>query len=275
MDYPFVESPHVTRTGGRQIDLLVIHTMEADEKGETAENVAQWFRNPRSKVSAHYCVDANSIVQCVRDQDVGWHAPGANHNGIGIEHAGRAKQTGRDWSDAYSTAMLERSAALAAELCRTYRIPVAWLYPADLRAGKRGITPHKAVSDAFKRSSHWDPGTGFPFETYLALVRAKLRAAPAPAKKPRRLKPTPPMLRLGSEGWQVKRLQKLLRRHGVFPEPAKVDGHFGEITQAAVKAFQELSDLVPDGIVGPLTWQALQASEPAVAAAAEAALQPA
>jgi N-acetyl-anhydromuramyl-L-alanine amidase AmpD len=254
--YPFIESPHVTRTGGRQIDLIVIHTMEMDEKGETAENCAQWFRNPGAQVSAHYCVDADSIVQCVRDQDVGWHAPGANHDGIGIEHAGRAKQTGRDWSDPYSTAMLERSAALVADLCRKYKIPVTWLFAADLKAGKRGITTHKAVSDAFKRGSHWDPGQGFPVERYLAFVRARLGDDAAPAEA---LKPSPPLVRNGSEGWHVKRLQKLLRQQGLFPEPAKIDGDFGEITEAAVKAFQELNDLTPDGIVGPMTWRALEA----------------
>lgn len=273
MAYPFVESPHVNRTGGRQIDLIVMHTMEMDEKGETAENCAQWFRNPGAKVSAHYCIDANSIVQCVRDQDVAWAAPGANSDGIQIEHAGRAKQTGRDWSDPYSTAMLERSAALVADLCEKYKIPVAWLYAADLQAGKRGITTHDAVSKAFKRGSHWDPGTGFPVERYLALVRAKLgqKAAPADVKP---LKDDPPLLKLGSEGWQVKRLQKLLRVHGLLPDEAKVDGDFGEITEAAVKAFQELNDLNPDGCVGPMTWRALQATEVAVPAGGRHTLQP-
>jgi N-acetyl-anhydromuramyl-L-alanine amidase AmpD len=273
--YPFIESPHVTRTGGqRQIDLIVIHTMEMDEKGETAENCAQWFRNPGAKVSAHYCVDADSIVQCVRDQDVGWHAPGANHDGIGIEHAGRAKQTGRDWSDPYSKAMLERSAALVADLCKKYKIPVTWLHAADLKAGKRGITTHKAVSDAFKRGTHWDPGQGFPVEPYLALVRARLGGAAAAAEpevKPV-VKPDPPMLRMGAEGWQVKRLQKLLREQGHLEEPAKIDGDFGALTEAAVKAFQKEHDLTPDGIAGPLTWRALEAAD--VRAVGGKALQP-
>ena len=261
MAYPFVESPHVNRTGGRRIDLIVVHTMEMDEKGETAENCAQWFRNPGAKVSAHYCIDANSIVQCVRDQDVAWAAPGANSDGIQIEHAGRAKQSGRDWSDAYSTAMLERSAQLVADLCARYEIPVTWLYAADLVAGKRGITTHDAVSKAFKRGSHWDPGTGFPVERYLSLVRARLgRAAPAVAEaKP--LKADPPTLRIGAEGWQVTKLQKLLKERGFLPDPAKVDGDFGEITEAGVKAFQELNDLNPDGIAGPMTWRALQRAE--------------
>ena len=277
MAYPFVESPNVTKTGGRKIDLIVIHTMEMAEKGDTAEHCALWFKNPAAKVSAHYCVDSDSIVQCVRDQDIGWHAPGANHDGIGIEHAGYAKQTGRDWSDAYSTAMLDRSAGLVADLCRKYAIPVTWLYAADLRAGKRGITTHKAVSDAFKRGSHWDPGTGFPVERYLALVRAKLGGdAPAvAAAQPAALKSSPPVLRLGSHGWQVKRLQRLLRARDLYPEPATIDGDFGEITEAGVKAFQQFADLEPDGIVGPLTWQALAAADVKLPVAGSATLQPA
>ena len=36
MAYPFVPSPHVTRTGGRRIDLIVIHTMEVDERDDAA-----------------------------------------------------------------------------------------------------------------------------------------------------------------------------------------------------------------------------------------------
>ena len=260
MAYPFVPSPHFTPASGRKIDVVVIHSMEMDETTTTAERCAAWFQNPSAKVSAHYCVDSDSIVQCVREKDVAWHAPGANSDGIGIEHAGRAAQTTADWLDAYGQAMLALSAELVAGVCGRYRIPVTWLQPADLLAGKRGLTSHNNVSQAFKRGSHWDPGPGFPVERYLRLVSTQLGRGTQGGVPPQPLKDDPPTLRRGSEGWQVKKLQKLLRAHGLMPEPAKIDGDFGELTEAAVEAFQSLHDLEVDGIVGPLTWHALIAA---------------
>src|SRR3982750_3889302 len=91
---PFVQARNFTRGRSNHIDVLVIHTMESPEKPDTAESVANWFAGSTApQASAHYCIDANSVVQCVQDGDVAWHAPGANHNGIGFEHAGRAAQT--------------------------------------------------------------------------------------------------------------------------------------------------------------------------------------
>jgi len=175
--YPFVASPNMTRTNGRRIDVVVIHTMENDETRRSAEACAQWFADPRARVSAHYCVDDDSIAQCVREQDVAWHAPGANHNGIGVEHAGRASQTAAQWADDYSSAMLARSARLVADICRRHSIPVTWLEPPDLLAGTRGITSHANVTAAFRVGSHWDPGPAFPVARYLAAVRASARRA--------------------------------------------------------------------------------------------------
>lgn len=60
-----------------------------------------------------------------------------------------------------------------------------------------------------------------------------------------------PTLRRGSEGEFVKQLQQKL---GV-----EVIGHFGPRTEAALRAFQRQHKLVPDGIVGPRTWSALDA----------------
>ena len=175
----------------------------------------------------------------------------------------------------YSVSMLDRSTTLAADICKRYGIPVVWLNPADLLAGKRGITSHNNVSKAFKKGSHWDPGEGFPIELYLNAVRKKLAGAPkgaGPATEA--LKPDPPTLRRGSSGWQVKRLQRLLRERDLFPEPAKIDGDFGPITETAVEAFQVLSGLEQDGIVGPMTWHAL-VTAPAPVVVAKPQLQPA
>jgi N-acetyl-anhydromuramyl-L-alanine amidase AmpD len=256
MSYPFVASPNINHTSGRQVDVVVIHTMEMDEKGDTAESCAHYFSQSSAQVSAHYCVDNNSVVQCVKEDDVAWHAPGANHNGIGVEHAGRAKQTGRDWSDPYSTAMLALSAQLVGGVCSRHKIPVVWLQPSDLVAGKRGITSHANVSKAFKRGSHWDPGDAFPIEKYLAAVRGALGgSAAAAAVQP--VQADPPTLKRGSKGWQVKRLQRQLRAAGVFPPPAPIDGSFGDLTYTAVFGFQGANGLGKDGIVGPVTWRAL------------------
>lgn len=58
-----------------------------------------------------------------------------------------------------------------------------------------------------------------------------------------------PTLRRGARGEWVKQLQA---KCGVV-----ADGDFGPHTEAAVREFQRAHALVPDGIVGPKTWQAL------------------
>lgn len=172
MGYPFIQARHFTPTGGRQIDWVVIHTMEAPETVGRARQVAEWFAGADApRASAHYCVDDRETIQCVHDRDVAWHAPGANRTGIGIEHAGYARQTTADWDDAYSRAVLTRSALLTAELCAAYKIPVEFVTAVGLRQGDRGITTHAEVTLAFGGGDHWDPGPGFPMQAYISRVR--------------------------------------------------------------------------------------------------------
>ena len=252
----FVQARNYTPGRKSPIDVIVIHTMEMPEKPDTAEACAHFFATTTKEASAHYCIDKNSIVQCVRDADVAWHAPGANHNGLGFEHAGFARQSREDWlCDAASLALLELSAELAAEKCGEYGIPVTWLQPADLRAGKRGFTSHANVSKAFQRSDHWDPGPNFPVQRYLELVRQHLGDEAAAAKP---VKDDPATIRQGDKGWLVKRLQKKLKALGF--EPGLADGDFGPGTKQAVQGFQQSAGLEPNGIVGPLTWRALESA---------------
>lgn len=185
MAYPFVQARNFTRVGGRTINLVVVHDMEAPETAKTAETVAAWFAGPTApRASAHYCIDNDSIVQCVRDMDVAWHAPGANHDGIGLEHAGYARQSRNEWLDPFGTRMLALSAKLAADLCTKYQIPIRHLSAADLLRGERGITGHADVTQAYHRSTHTDPGGDFPWDTYLALVKAQRSRLAASVAQP-------------------------------------------------------------------------------------------
>lgn len=61
--------------------------------------------------------------------------------------------------------------------------------------------------------------------------------------------PPRPTLRRGAEGELVKLIQRKLS--------INADGFFGAKTEAAIRAFQREQTLVPDGIVGPKCWRAL------------------
>ena len=70
---------------------------------------------------------------------------------------------------------------------------------------------------------------------------------------------TQPTLRQGASGSAVKTLQAGLAAQRLDPGP--IDGYFGPLTDAAVRAFQGARRLQVDGIVGPQTWAALGAAK--------------
>lgn len=172
---------------GRTVLWIVLHSMEIAEKGDTAEACARMFSTTDRLASSHLCIDADSAVQCVMLNDVAFAAPGANRAGVQLEHAGYARQSAAEWGDAYSAAMLERSAGLAAQICAKFGLPITFVDAEGLLRGEPGITTHYEAtlagqlarkrgltSSAFyaAKTDHTDPGPQFPMAAYLEKVRA-------------------------------------------------------------------------------------------------------
>jgi hypothetical protein len=104
------------------------------------------------------------------------------------------------------------------------------------------------------------PDPNFDMEQFRQAVAGFMTGTlSAPALIPRVEPPAPaggsarPTLRRGDTGEFVKQLQQKLM---LIP----ADGFFGSLTEAATRAFQRQHGLVPDGIVGPKSWAALDAA---------------
>ncbi len=208
-DIELVPAKNFTRGRLQPVRLIIVHAAESQEVEKSARGTAGWFQSQPARgtrvddnlkpdpngtriwggSSAHYCVDANETVQCVAESDVAWHAHAVNGYSLGIEHAGRTAQTAAQWDDDFSRKMLTRSAQLVAGICARHGIPVKRLTPDEVRLGQPGIAGHVDVTMGLgPPGGHTDPGPGFPWEKYLALIRA---AAPAPSSEVEDQTPAP------------------------------------------------------------------------------------
>lgn len=184
---PYVGPPfRSSGTGNKPIQRVVIHCTVSPCEPGGARNIAAYFRGSTAGGSAHYVVDPETVVQSAYDSVVAWHAPPNSHS-IGIELCDPMKGPGRRWQDKRHQAMLQRAAKLTAQLCAAYDVPIRKVDDADLRAGRKGICGHADVSDAFKQSTHWDPGPAFPWPQFMDMVRAAAReftSKPPPMPQP-------------------------------------------------------------------------------------------
>lgn len=73
-----------------------------------------------------------------------------------------------------------------------------------------------------------------------------------------------PTIKKGSHGASVAYCQNLLNVRLPGQAPLWVDGIFGIKTDAGVRRYQTMKRLVADGVVGPLTWAALEAGPPPI-----------
>jgi hypothetical protein len=153
---------------------IVVHDMEAPEDATRAENTALYFASGSGgrNVSAHYCVDNNSVVQCVRLADSAWtvgNRPG-NNRGINWEFSGFARQTREQWLDAFGLAMFRQSAPYIRADAARFKIPLRRCSVADLKAFRPGVTSHNDLRLAFGGTTHTDPGPNFPWDVFLEML---------------------------------------------------------------------------------------------------------
>lgn len=244
---------HLGRNGIKP-NLIAVHTMEAPEGPNTAENVANYFKTVNA--SSHWCHDNNSRVRVVNDQDTAWTLPGANNRSLNLELAGYAKQTAADWADAYSIDLLEGAALSAAEWVIKYGIPIRHLTEAQIAAGLPGFVGHVDVNRVYKQSSHWDPGPGFPWDYFLNRVHAHVQilGGYTPAI------PVPPKPTYSNEGFSEAYITARQNEAKQLGYKLDADGKLGPISREVFRSFQSSKGLEADGIPGPKTAAALQAA---------------
>ena len=183
----FTASPH---TGGVMAPrLLVIHYTA----GSSAAGTVAWFRDPRSRVSAHLVIGRDgSVTQMVPFNREAWHAgrsswgslSGLNHYSIGIEldNAGRLVRSGGKWvspltrrsyPDSEVTVATHKHAPPGTPPCGWHAYSPAQI-EATLDCGLAlvkqyalgDVLGHEDISPGRKS----DPGPDFPMES----VRARL-----------------------------------------------------------------------------------------------------
>lgn len=136
----------------RRVRRVVIHITDG---GPRIGGTISHFRNPQARVSAHYVVGQDGeVVQMVRNNDMAYHANGANGNSIGIEHV--ANRRGLMPTEAEYCA----SAALVRWLCAQYGLPLDRAHIMGHAEADRG-TRHPSCP-----SAAWD------WDHYMALVTA-------------------------------------------------------------------------------------------------------
>lgn len=158
-------SPNRSSRRGAPVRAVVIHTTEGGFEGSVA-----WLRNTGSSASSHYVIGDTKlrsgwaeVVRLVPESQKAWTALSANATTVNYELAGYASRTKADWLGRYR-AQLETCAALVAEDTATYGIPVRRAYP--------GILGHVDLSKYGFPQTHHDPGAGFPWTEFLAMVRS-------------------------------------------------------------------------------------------------------
>lgn len=98
-------------------------------------------------------------------------------------------------------------------------------------------------------------GSSKPRALPTGTISVSTQTTPVQTKKPAAPALPATTLKPGDSGTQVKALQRALKALG-YPV-GKIDGKYGPATKTAVAAFQHAAGLTEDGVLGPVTLNAL------------------
>lgn len=157
----------------RNIKWIVLHSTVGPTKTGSAEGVARYFARGVNVASAHYVVDETTRFQCVGDHTVAYHC-GYNAESIGVEMCDYPSHDVTRWDDLLHRRLELNAAHLVARLCVVYNIRPYYVGRLGLLAGIKGVTTHRKMSLAFKKSTHWDPGA-WRRRRFMREVRARYK----------------------------------------------------------------------------------------------------
>ncbi len=210
----------------RAVDMVIIH----DTEGAYQVSL-DWLcsvRPPDKQSSAHYMFRSadGDVTELVTEANIAWHSGNWEYNrrSIGIEHEGFFNAPSQ-W---YTDTMLQASAKLTAAICQRYHIPI----------DRQHIIGHMEVPDPDHPGQtggsghHGDPGKGWPWDKYIALVQAAAGQA---------TQPTPPSSSVPSSGPTMPAISP---DYPVYASPTINGDKFKQILQQANSpALAEADDL--------------------------------
>jgi N-acetyl-anhydromuramyl-L-alanine amidase AmpD len=255
----FIQAAHRSGTQ-HSVSRIVIHATVSPCVRGGAVSVGHYFQTAGAGGSAHYVVDPGEIVACVKEDVVAWHAP-PNTGSIGVELCDPQKGSAARWQDDAHQEMLKLAAGLVRRVAARWNVPLRRLTVSGLKAGLEGICGHVDVSNAFHQTDHSDPGTGFPWDQFMAMVRDD-KNIPEPAAASdswtEELVKDLPLLKEGADNFDVKTVRALLVARGGKPEELDLlNTRFTSDLTTKVKAYQKAEKLDVDGIVGAKSWAKL------------------
>lgn len=159
---------HTSGPNGTVTRVVLHATVSPCEPGGARAN-ARYFQSANAGGLAHYVVDPSETVQCCKEDIACWHAP-PNKGSIGVELCDPQNGSVDRWYDDLHSRMLQRAAALVADICRRHQLPIRYVNTGGLLQGQSGITMHRDVAQAWRQSTHTDPGVGFPIAHFIDLV---------------------------------------------------------------------------------------------------------